>query len=46
MTLGQIVANNLEGLKQNKYPGRGIIIGQTEDGQNYVQIYWLTKIAT
>jgi IMP cyclohydrolase len=28
-------------LKQNTYPGRGIIIGLTPDGTKYVQVYWI-----
>ena len=28
-------------LKQNVYPGRGIVIGQTEDGKHLVQVYWI-----
>jgi IMP cyclohydrolase len=29
------------GLKQNAYPGRGIVIGLTEDGTKLVQVYWI-----
>jgi IMP cyclohydrolase len=36
-----IIDGNLEKLKQNPYPGRGIILGLTPDGQNLVQIYWI-----
>lgn len=32
--------NELE-LKENNYPGRGVIIGKTLDEKNYVQIYWI-----
>ena len=32
---------NLEKLTRNRYPGRGIIIGMDETGQNMVQIYWI-----
>ncbi|WP_438448107.1 IMP cyclohydrolase [Gorillibacterium sp. sgz5001074] len=28
-------------LQQNVYPGRGIVIGLTEDGQQLVQVYWI-----
>jgi IMP cyclohydrolase len=28
-------------LKKNVYPGRGIIIGETKDRKNYVQVYWI-----
>lgn len=33
---------NIVRLKDNRYPGRGIIVGQTADARHYVQIYWLT----
>jgi hypothetical protein len=32
---------NVTALRNNGYPGRGIILGLTPDGQNYVQIYWI-----
>ncbi len=32
---------NLEDLRQNVYPGRGIICGMDETGQYIVQIYWI-----
>jgi hypothetical protein len=32
---------NLAGLKQNPYPGRGIVIGLTPDGTRLVQVYWI-----
>ena len=32
---------SVERLRDNQYPGRGIIIGQTEDGRNCVQVYWI-----
>jgi len=32
---------NLNGLKQNPYPGRGIVIGLTPDGKRLVQVYWI-----
>jgi len=28
-------------LKENSYPGRGIVCGMTPDGQNLVQVYWI-----
>lgn len=31
----------IEGLKSNAYPGRGIVIGLSEDGSQYVQVYWI-----
>ena len=32
---------NEQKLAENSYPGRGIVIGMTPDGQNLVQIYWI-----
>lgn len=29
------------GLKENAYPGRGIVIGLSEDGSQFVQVYWI-----
>lgn len=40
-TLEQHVDDNLALLKANPYPGRGIIMGQSEDGQHLVQVYWI-----
>ncbi len=34
-------ALGLMGLAQNPYPGRGIVIGTSEDGLHAVQIYWI-----
>ncbi len=28
-------------LRENSYPGRGIVIGKTPDGKNLVQVYWI-----
>lgn len=33
---------NLSLLRRNPYPGRGIIMGLSEDGSMVVQIYWIT----
>lgn len=41
MSLIEIATKNEEKLKQNEYPGRGIIIGKTPNGKNLVQIYWI-----
>jgi IMP cyclohydrolase len=41
MNLNKIAVDNKNRIEQNKYPGRGIVIGQTFDGRNYVQIYWI-----
>ncbi|TDF95533.1 IMP cyclohydrolase [Paenibacillus piri] len=32
---------NLDALKHNPYPGRGIVIGLTPDGKRLVQVYWI-----
>ena len=32
---------NVEELRGNPYPGRGIIVGLSPDGLNYVQVYWI-----
>ncbi|MDC7222992.1 MAG: IMP cyclohydrolase [Spirochaetales bacterium] len=41
MSLSEKAKSNLEQLGKNEYPGRGIIIGMTPDGENLVQIYWI-----
>ncbi|HEY5561447.1 MAG TPA: IMP cyclohydrolase [Clostridiaceae bacterium] len=41
MKFEEISKINLKALKDNSYPGRGIILGLTPDGENYVQIYWI-----
>lgn len=41
MDLEKIALLNEEDLKNNSYPGRGIIIGKSPDRQNYVQVYWI-----
>jgi IMP cyclohydrolase len=41
-TLEEIARKNLENLSGNIYPGRGIIVGMDELGQNLVQIYFIT----
>lgn len=41
MDLEKIALLNEEELKNNSYPGRGIIIGMSPDCQNYVQVYWI-----
>jgi hypothetical protein len=37
----QDLKRNLETLKKNTYPGRGIIIGLDESKKNMVQVYWI-----
>jgi hypothetical protein len=32
---------NIDRLRGNEYPGRGIIIGLSPDGKNFIQVYWL-----
>ena len=32
---------NLAALRANPYPGRGIVIGRDETGENLVQVYWI-----
>jgi IMP cyclohydrolase len=32
---------NMQALRDNPYPGRGIVIGQTPDARHYVQVYWI-----
>lgn len=41
MDLQTAAGDNLDALRSNRYPGRGIIIGQTPDGKNVVQVYWI-----
>lgn len=41
MSLGEKLVENLNYLKNNVYPGRGIIIGMSPDAKHYVQIYWI-----
>jgi len=41
-TLEQIARQNLKNLSSNQYPGRGIIVGMDETGQNLIQIYFIT----
>jgi IMP cyclohydrolase len=36
-----IIAQNMENLKNNPYPGRGIVLGMTPDGQSLAQVYWI-----
>ncbi|HPU22356.1 MAG TPA: IMP cyclohydrolase, partial [Thermoclostridium caenicola] len=37
----QIAETNAANLKSNAYPGRGIVLGATEDGRKLAQIYWI-----
>ncbi len=36
-----ISKDNLNNLRSNKYPGRGMIIGLTPDSTRIVQVYWI-----
>ena len=33
--------NNLEALRRNNYPGRGIVLGLNKSGSKAIQIYWV-----
>ena len=39
--LSLLAARNYYGIQDNPYPGRGLIIGTSDDGQNMVQVYWI-----
>ena len=41
MSLEKTIDANVEALRRNPYPGRGIIIGLSPDGKRYVQVYWI-----
>lgn len=41
MSFEKMALINEKRLQQNKYPGRGIVVGMTPDGKNYVQVYWI-----
>ena len=41
MSIESISTKNLEALKGNPYPGRGIITGLSPDGKNFIQVYWI-----
>jgi len=41
MTLEEIANNNIKKLKENQYPGRGIIIGKATKSNKIIQIYWI-----
>ena len=41
MSIIEDVKINLEKLKKNSYPGRGIIIGKTPTTNKVVQVYWI-----
>lgn len=41
MDLREQSAINFNNLKDNNYPGRGIVLGMTPNGENLVQVYWI-----
>ncbi|MGE5558821.1 MAG: IMP cyclohydrolase [Bacillota bacterium] len=41
MELAEVAGTNLEKLRGNAYPGRGLIIGQSPGARHYVQVYWI-----
>ncbi len=41
MAFEDIAKHNMDRLAANAYPGRGIVVGLTPDGQNYAQVYWI-----
>ncbi len=41
MDLTAVVKSNMQALRENAYPGRGIVIGMTPDSRHYVQVYWI-----
>jgi len=41
MQIDAMVLRNMTNLKNNAYPGRGIVIGKSPDARNLIQIYWI-----
>ena len=41
MELTKDASGNIQNLKENTYPGRGIIIGLDSSGENAIQVYWV-----
>jgi len=41
MTLRACARENIEALRRNAYPGRGIVIGLSPDARCYAQVYWI-----
>jgi len=39
--VSQTAQANMQALRENAYPGRGIVIGMTPDGSRLVQLYWI-----
>ncbi|MDH4224286.1 MAG: IMP cyclohydrolase [Deltaproteobacteria bacterium] len=40
-TIADLAVNNLNLLRENPYPGRGIVLGKTQTGDEIIQVYWL-----
>lgn len=40
-SLAEQAAANRERLAANPYPGRGIVLGRSEDGESLLQLYWI-----
>ncbi len=41
MNLLKQAETNIYNIRNNEYPGRGIVIGMSPDGKNLIQIYWI-----
>ena len=41
MDIRKAAKANMDALRTNPYPGRGIVIGLTPDAQRFVQVYWI-----
>jgi IMP cyclohydrolase len=41
MDRSELAGNSEKRIKNNEYPGRGMIIGMTQDERNMVQVYWI-----
>lgn len=41
MKFKDLAEKNLTSLRENSYPGRGIVVGQDESGENLIQVYWI-----
>ena len=40
-SFNECAAENLRSLAANRYPGRGIVLGRSEDGAAWLQLYWI-----
>ena len=41
MAIRRLAECNIDALRDNVYPGRGIVIGQTPDSSKLLQVYWI-----